>query len=307
MPKISVISPCYNQEKYIAKAIDSMLRQTFSDWEQIIVNDGSTDNSTQVILNYTQKDSRIKLINQPNGGSQNARNNGAKASSPDSQYLFWFDPDDCLNPQMLEIMVNYLEAHPKVGLAFCDYYLIDTSDKIIKTAKTPRRIATDFGIKDLPYQTPETPFISVGFDCIPEAMAVVRRSIYEQTTGWGEWLGAGGEGIDLFLQIALLSEVHFIPQNLYYYRQHSQQLTKTSVKFETQMQKLITKWKEGKGILEAEKAKYAELAWLWEYRFFPYLWVKQGRAMIRDRKYIPGIKLHLKAINLYLRSLLLSK
>ncbi|HBE16102.1 MAG TPA: hypothetical protein DEG17_18895 [Cyanobacteria bacterium UBA11149] len=304
MPKISIISPCYNQEKYIARAIDSMLAQTFTDWEQIIVNDGSTDNSKQIILHYTKKDSRIRLINQPNGGLQNARNNGFKASSPDSKYLLWFDPDDSLDPKILEIMVNYLEEHPHVGLVFCDYYLIDTEDKIIKTAKTPRRIPTKFGIQNLPYQTPETSFISVGFDCIPEAMAMVRRLVYEKTTGWAEWLGQGGEGIDLFIQVALLSEVHFIPQNLYYYRRHSQQTSQTTVKFEIQMEKLITKWKEGREIPEEAKAKYAELAWLWEYRFFPYLWIKEGRAMIRNSKYISGIRLHLKAIKSYLMSLL---
>ncbi|MCP2727686.1 glycosyltransferase family 2 protein [Limnofasciculus baicalensis] len=314
MPKISVIAPCYNQEKYIAKAIDSMLAQTFTDWEQVIVDDGSTDNSAEIILSYTQKDSRIKLVEQPNGGVQNARNNGFKACSHQSEYLLWFDPDDCLAPQMLEVMVNYLNTHPHVGLAFCDYYVISSEDKIIKTAKTPRRIPSRFGIEDLPYQTPETPFISVGFDCIPEAMAMVRRTIYEQTTGWGEWLNQGGEGLDLFLQVVLLSEVHFISQNLYYYRRHSQQVTQTTVKFEVQMQKLITKWKESREIPEEYKAKYAELAWWWEHRFLPYLWVKEGRAMMRDtsggqshHKYISGIRLHLRAIKPYLMSLLFNK
>lgn len=304
MPKISVITPCYNKENYINKAIESLLRQSFTDWEQVVIDDGSTDKSAEIALSYTEKDSRIRLVNQSNRGLQVARNNGFKACYPDSQYLLWFDADDCLALQMLEVMVNYLDEHPQVGLAFCDYYLIDSHDRVIKTVKTPRRIPTHLGIKMLPYNTPETPFLSVGFDCILEPIAVVRRSVYEQTTGWAEWLGYGGEGIDLFLQVALLSEVHFIPQNLYYYRRYSQQVSQTRMKFEVQMQKLIAKWKEGNEFTAEEKAKYAELAWYWEKRFFPYLWVKSGRAMIRDRQYIPGLRLHLKAVKPYLMSLL---
>ena len=78
----------------------------------------------------------------------------------------------------------------------------------------------------------------------------------------------------------------------------------SKVKFEVQVQKLIAKWKEGREIPEAYRSKYAELAWLLEKRFLPYLWVKQGRVMMRSRHYLPGLMLHLKAIKPYLMSLL---
>ena len=307
MPKISVITPCYNGEKYISLTLDSMLDQTFTDWEHVVVDDGSTDNSAQIIATYTKKDARIKLIQQPNGGAQNARNNGVKFCSLDSEYLLWLDSDDILAPNMFEVMIEYLEQHPQVGLVFCEQYWINSGGKIIKTFKTIRFIPSHFSITQLPYNQPETPFISIGFDCILEPMAVIRRSIYEQTTGWPEWLGQGGEGIDLFLQIALLSEIHFMPQYLYYYRRHPQQLTNSNYNSEIQMQKLVNKWKEGKDISDENRAKYAELAWWYENRYFPYLWVQRGRAMIRNGKYLAGLRLHWKALIPYIISLLSAK
>ncbi len=87
-PKVSVIITCYNQQAYIAQAIESVMNQTFSDWECIIIDDGSTDNSESVYAKYTQKDKRIKYFYQENQGVSVARNKGFQLCKGEL-YIFW--------------------------------------------------------------------------------------------------------------------------------------------------------------------------------------------------------------------------
>ena len=76
MPKISVIIPVYNVEKYLRRCLDSVLAQTFTDWEAICVNDGSSDNSAQILAEYAERDPRFKIITKENGGVSDSRNAG---------------------------------------------------------------------------------------------------------------------------------------------------------------------------------------------------------------------------------------
>lgn len=92
MPKISVIIPVYNMEKYIGECLDSVLRQTLSDLEIIIVNDGSTDSSLSIIREYQESDSRIVVIDKANAGVGAARNDGIRAAT--GNYVVFMDPDD---------------------------------------------------------------------------------------------------------------------------------------------------------------------------------------------------------------------
>ncbi len=257
MPKLSIITPCHNGEKYIEKAIESVLASTFTDWEYILIDDGSTDNSVKIISNYLSTEPRLRLIQQPNGGACNARNNGFKACSPGSEYIIFFDADDCIEPQMLEVMVNYLDAHPHVGFVHCDDCLIDSDDQILESFYFPRFVPDKGEFVQIPYETPETPFFAVAVGVCKESGPILRKSVYLQTTGWCEWLGQGREGNDLFMQMALLSDVHFIPQKLYKYRQHSTQSHK-SLDDQNQVNKLICKWKEA-NLTPEQKSKVNEV------------------------------------------------
>ena len=98
--KFSVIIPVYNVESYLQASLDSVLNQTFEDWEAICVNDGSTDNSAAILEEYGQRDSRFKIINLPNGGLSAARNTGVKAAAGD--YVLFLDSDDWLESNALE-------------------------------------------------------------------------------------------------------------------------------------------------------------------------------------------------------------
>jgi glycosyltransferase involved in cell wall biosynthesis len=118
-PKITVLMPAYNTGKYIHEAISSVLEQTFTDFELLIINDGSTDNTLSIINTFN--DARIRVINQDNKGVANALNNGLNnARAP---YIARFDADDVCYPNRLQVQYDFITAHPDYSIigSACDY------------------------------------------------------------------------------------------------------------------------------------------------------------------------------------------
>lgn len=113
---LSIIMPCYNQAQYIDEAIQSVVRQTYKDWELIIVDDGSTDDSFSIAKRYAQSDSRIQVHSQENGGPSKARNNGARLAI--GKYLLFFDSDDIILPTLLEEGIRYMEDNENCALFY---------------------------------------------------------------------------------------------------------------------------------------------------------------------------------------------
>lgn len=116
-PKLSVIVPVYNVEKYIRKSLDSILEQTYSDFELIIVDDGSTDSCPAICDEYNLKDDRIKVIHKENGGLMSAWICGVENAK--SEYVVFVDSDDWIGLQMFEIMVNN-KFEDKVDMVICN-------------------------------------------------------------------------------------------------------------------------------------------------------------------------------------------
>ncbi|MGY4539590.1 glycosyltransferase involved in cell wall biosynthesis [Mucilaginibacter sp. UYNi724] len=108
MPSLSIIVPVYNKERYIAACFDSILNQTYDDFELIVVNDGSTDGSYQKCLEYAVKDNRIKLIDQKNAGVSAARNKGLSLAK--GTYIGFIDSDDTIEADMYEMLINNICA-----------------------------------------------------------------------------------------------------------------------------------------------------------------------------------------------------
>lgn len=114
MPKVSIIVPVYNAEKYLRECVESVLCQTLSDIELILVDDGSTDSSPTLCDQYAAQDRRVKVIHKPNGRAASARNAGLRAAS--GEYVAFVDADDWISPDMYEKM---LQTNADVTL--CDY------------------------------------------------------------------------------------------------------------------------------------------------------------------------------------------
>ena len=114
---ISVIVPVYNVENYIRECLDSILAQTFIDFELILVNDGSTDHSGRICEEYKEKDSRIKVFHKENGGLSSARNKGIEEAK--GEFICFVDSDDTIRGDYLEILYNTISADGS-DLAICD-------------------------------------------------------------------------------------------------------------------------------------------------------------------------------------------
>ena len=106
-PVISIVIPIYNVEKYLRRCLDSVQNQTFQDWEAICVNDGSPDNSADILSEYAACDARFHVINKENGGISDARNVGTAAAR--GKYILYLDSDDFIHPQTLEITCGIAE------------------------------------------------------------------------------------------------------------------------------------------------------------------------------------------------------
>lgn len=123
---VSIITPCYNGSKYIAETINSVLSQTYSNWEMIIVDDGSKDDSAKIIKTFCEKDKRIKLIQQQNGGSANARNHAIREAK--GQYIALLDSDDLWETNFLEAQLKFMKEKD-CTLVYSSYKRINSSSE----------------------------------------------------------------------------------------------------------------------------------------------------------------------------------
>lgn len=115
-PRVSVIIPAYNYGRFIGETLESVLAQTYQNWECAVVDDGSTDNTREVVESFTRRDSRISYLYQTNQRAGAARNNGMRNTT--GEYLQYLDADDLLQSQKLEKQVEYLETHPDVDIVY---------------------------------------------------------------------------------------------------------------------------------------------------------------------------------------------
>lgn len=143
-PLISIIIPVYNVEKYLSECLDSVIAQTYQNWEAICVNDGSPDNCAEILNKYASKDNRIKVFSKPNGGLSDARNFGLKHTK--GEYIAFLDSDDKWHPQLLDI-ANYLREQCNADLVNFDFFKDLGGDINYKK----------YTISDIQYNTTENP------------------------------------------------------------------------------------------------------------------------------------------------------
>jgi len=139
MPYFSVIIPLYNKENYIKSTLKSALNQSFNDFEILIINDGSTDDSLNLVKEFS--DSRIKIINQKNLGVSTARNKGIKNSK--SKYIVFLDADDIWLPNHLEELKRLIYDYPGNGM-YCNRYNVKISEEIFKKTSFSNSIPDNF-------------------------------------------------------------------------------------------------------------------------------------------------------------------
>lgn len=219
MPKISIVLPTFNGERYLKSSIHSILSQTFPDWELIIVDDCSTDGTADIIKHYAQSDSRIRVIcnekNQKLPGSLNIGFSVAKG-----EYLTWTSDDNLYLPDALAEMAACLDFHPDIFMVRCDMQIIDENGTVTGCAGT---------------YTNEKIYT---YNCLG-ACFLYRKEVYDQIGNYDIHTFCV-EDYDYWLRILdCFGSIQSIDKILYQYRRHSGSLTETKkIQIRDQLTKL---------------------------------------------------------------------
>lgn len=213
--------PSYNSSLFIRDSIVSVINQTHKDWELIIVDDGSQDNTFEVAFNLSRLDKRIQVYRQENKGVSAARNFGYKFCG-NSDYVFFMDSDDIILPSFLDILLYQFDKDQEIAVVYSDYWEMDFDGNYIKTKfKFDRIVPTLFWLRKLPETNDRTPFISLFCGSnINESTAIFKRLYFDKMGGWNESLKYA-EGLELFARISAKWKIIFIPDKLFGYRRHS--------------------------------------------------------------------------------------
>ena len=135
IPTVTVVMPAYNSSEYLRESIESVLAQTFKNFELLVINDGSIDNTSQIVRSYIKRDSRVKLISQTNQGVSAARNRGISLSK--SEYIAFIDADDTWFPEKLNSHIESFKRDKNLGVSFARVTFLNTKGKLagIATAR----------------------------------------------------------------------------------------------------------------------------------------------------------------------------
>lgn len=204
-PLISVVLPTYNGSRYLPAALDSVLAQTCPDWELIVVDDGSTDKTPQIISRYTALDARIRSIRHTQNRKLPAALNSGFAAAR-GQFFSWISDDNLYRPQALARMVETLQAHPEAAVVYSDMAFIDETGALTGQmfhAPPPQALA---------YKA------SVGL-CF-----MYRRAVQEKLGGYDEGLFLA-EDYDFWLRASVFFRLMPLNEDLYLYRVHGGSLT----------------------------------------------------------------------------------
>jgi glycosyltransferase involved in cell wall biosynthesis len=225
MPAISVILACYNTERYIASAVKSILTQTFGDFELILLDDGSTDRSSEICNSLAAQDNRIRLISRPNKGLTKTLNEGlALATAP---LIARMDADDISLPTRFEKQVAYLHAHPDCVCVGSRVTLIDPYDSPISV--TDHKLDHDAIDADL--------LKGVGWSIIHPA-AMMRTEAVKRAGGYREQFTTS-QDLDLWLRLAEIGKLANLPDPLVKYRQHFESVASTKHEVQWQVKSQI--------------------------------------------------------------------
>lgn len=204
MVDISVIMPVYNEEKHLREAIDSILNQTFENYEFIIVDDASTDNSVNIIQSYVDK--RVILIrNEHNVGNYPSRNKGLELAV--GKYICVMDADDVAYPQRLRLQFDYLEAHPDVSGIGANFVFLNSDMK-----------------RCLPFSYEQLRICLLQDNVFLHSSLMIRAGVMEMYGGYDEKYRYSSD-YDLMSRLALSEKVENLPDILMMYRWHESQIS----------------------------------------------------------------------------------
>jgi glycosyltransferase involved in cell wall biosynthesis len=209
MPEISVLMSVYNGEAFLNKAIDSILTQSFTDFEFIIINDGSTDGSSAILKNYARQDSRIILIEQSNQGLIAALNTGLQSAK--TNLIARMDADDIALPDRLKIQKNHMDINPNILALGSSVIIIDETDRAKGTITYPQKDK----VKNYS--------LHQGSPLAHPAVMMRKNAIL--SIGGYRSAYKHAEDYDLWLRLLKIGDIDNIQTPLLQYREHSQKIS----------------------------------------------------------------------------------
>lgn len=207
-PRVSVVLPTYNQAQYLPDALDSIFDQTWDDYELIVVNDGSTDETPDILRAYQDRQV-FTVIHQENQKLPRALNTGFRQAR--GEYLTWTSSDNVMLPQMLEVLVDALDRHPQVGLVYADWEVIDEAGRplgAVQTLDFDRHLLMRMNYVNACFLYRRTCQEAVG----------LYDPAYQQAEDWEYWW-----------RVASTFPLMHVRRSLYRFRVHEQSLSKSEV------------------------------------------------------------------------------
>ena len=199
---VSIVIPCYNQAQFLSEALHSILEQTYTHWECLIVNDGSPDDTETVVKKWLEKDTRFSYLYKENGGLSSARNSGINAAK--GEYILTLDADDKYEPTFMEKAVCILDSDGSIGVVSSWYHRFIASEK--QSLFQPKGKT----IKDFLFNN-----AAIG-------TSLFRKVCWDEVGGYDEYMKSGYEDWEFYIRVCKTGwKVHIIQEPLFLYRQHS--------------------------------------------------------------------------------------
>ena len=252
-PLISVVIPAYNAEQFLDETLESVLSQTYENWECIIVNDGSTDSTESVAKKWCEKDSRFRLTDKENGGLSSARNWGIKESK--AEYIAFLDADDILTPDSLEVRINVLiEQNVDLVATKIQHF----TDKLPKVSKNNAR-------QDVLYYAKEGLTQLMAFNKVTPSTVLCKKSVMEEVGGF-TW-HKKAEDLHCWLKVLFAGyKIYRIDETLLLYRLVENSMSSTDRNCSKEVFEIIYRFKDEILSLDIDFQAYIN-HWLRKYVF----------------------------------------
>ena len=257
-PKISIVTPSFNQGKFLEETIQSVLGQGYPDLEYIIIDGGSSDNSVEIIRKY--QESLAYWVSEPDGGQTQAINKGLKRAT--GEIIAYLNSDDFYLPGSLQKVADFFSANPDVGLVYGDCNIIDEEGTVVLRK---RELQFDY-----------TMGCMIGFGVlIPQPSAFIKRETFQKVGYFNEEFQNAMDA-EYWFRVARAAKIRHIPASLSSFRIHGDSKT-TSLKkganprFRQEIQRLVEKSYET----------------LWISKIIPFRWSYPLRRLYRLKRFVP--------------------
>ena len=213
---ISIIIPCYNYGQFLSETLESVFNQTYSNWECIIVDDGSSDNTEKISHFYQNRDKRFSYFKRVHEGRSAARNFGVENAK--GKYIQFLDSDDLIKPEKLEKQINFMISEPSIDVLYSDFLFFNSDDGTVIETKHFTKPLKD-PLREILFEFGQTGFI------IPIHSALFRRDIFRNNPIFMNSIECREDWL-LWIDLAINKcRFEFLDEKLVLYRKHAQSTT----------------------------------------------------------------------------------